>query len=196
MQQNTNTYGHESRQRRPYNPSSSYNQFSSKSREPNSNSYNSNASPEKIGVVAVENNFPSLSSFPSLGSAKIHPTERETTKGSGRFDILEEVIDVSNTCVESKPKFSYSSMAAKVSEAPMKKIMEDKKTVKKSNKIDTKGKKVYMTQQQYLYDGHKYNTDDIVIIDENGQEIYYSDDDGCNCESDNESEDGNTNEAW
>ncbi len=192
--QNTNTYGHEPRQRRPYVPPSSGSYSSS-------GSYNSSSSlnqfkPRAPAQVEPVNLFPTLDSFPTLGAtnAKVHP-EQNYKQTTGRFDILDEVVEI-------KPKahvFSYSSMTAKVSEKPMKKIAEEKtKTVKKSDKIDTKGKKVYLTQQQYLYEGHKYNTDDIVIIDENGHEIYFSDDDNDNnCDnSDNESDEEEDNGAW
>jgi hypothetical protein len=143
---------------------------------------------------------PSMGSFPALGlgkvaAAKVHP---ETSKSTGRFNGLEEVIDVDVSGSALKPAFSYSSMASKVVEAPMKKIIEEKKAIVKSNKIDTKGKKVYMTQQQYLYDGHKYNADDVVIVDDNGQELYFSDDDNdCNdSDDDNNNDNDDGNEAW
>jgi hypothetical protein len=168
MQRNTNTYGH----------ANTNNTFR--------NRYNQSV-PAPAPAPAPDL-FPSLSlgSFPALGSsnAKIHPEKKQT----GQFAMLEEVIDT-------KPTISYSSMASKVIEKPMKKIVEEKeKHVKKSNKIDTKGKKVYMTQQQFLYDGHKYNSEDVIIVDDNGQEIYFSDDDDddvCNSDSEYEEE-----EAW
>lgn len=193
MQQNTNTYGHESRERRPYGYGR---QPYSQSSFQRSNTIDS----RPIDKPVVENNFPSLGSFPALGkaaAAKVHPEKSVSAPlgSTGRFNGLEEVIDVGSA---HKPAFSYSSMASKAVDAPMKKIIEEKKVIVKSNKIDTKGKKVYMTQQQYLYDGHKYNADDVVIVDDNGQELYFSDDDNdCN-DSDNDDNNDNDdyNEAW
>lgn len=195
MQQNTNTYGHESRERRPYGYGRQpyANQRSFDSRTMDSRTLDS----RPLEKPVVENNFPSLGSFPALGlgkvaTAKVHP---ETSKSTGRFNSLEEVVDVDVSSL--KPAFSYSSMASKAVEAPMKKIIEEKKVVKKSNKIDTKGKKVYMTQQQYLYDGHKYNADDVVIVDDNGQEHYFSDDDNdCNDSDDDNNNDNDDDNAW
>ena len=198
MQQNTNTYGHESRERRPYGYGR---QPYSQSSYSNQRSSTMTMDSRPLEKPVVENNFPSLGSFPALGlgkavAAKVHP---ETSKSTGRFNSLEEVVDVDVSQSGSlKPAFSYSSMASKAVEAPMKKIIEEKKVVKKSNKIDTKGKKVYMTQQQYLYDGHKYNADDVVIVDDNGQELYFSDDDNdCNdSDDDNNNDNDDGNEAW
>jgi hypothetical protein len=178
--QNTNTYGHESRQRRPYVPS--YRTSSSSAVVPSTV-----VSPMPSAVV-IDNNFP------SLGSKKQSSKEQNSmglNPSSGRFDILEEVVDETP---RAKPAFSYSSMAAKINDKPLKKIIEEKRVSKKSSKIDTKGKKIYMTQQQYLYNGSNYNAEDVIIVDDNGQEIYYSDDD-CNYGSDSDSE-VEDNEAW
>lgn len=196
MQQNTNTYGHESRERRPYGYGRQPYSQSSYSNQRSSTLDSRTMDSRPFEKPVVENNFPSLGSFPALGlgkaaAAKVHP---ETSKSTGRFNSLEEVVDVGSA---HKPAFSYSSMASKAVEAPMKKIIEEKKVVKKSNKIDTKGKKVYMTQQQYLYDGHKYNADDVVIVDDNGQELYFSDDDNdCNDSDDDNNNDNDDDNAW
>jgi hypothetical protein len=203
MQQNTNTYGHESRERRPYGYGRQpYSYSSQRSFDSRSTMDSRTMDSRPLEKPVVENNFPSLGSFPALGkaaAAKVHPEKGHENQGStGRFNSLEEIVDVDVSQSGSlKPAFSYSSMASKAVEAPMKKIIEEKKVVLKSNKIDTKGKKVYMTQQQYLYDGHKYNADDVVIVDDNGQELYFSDDDNdCN-DSDNDNDDNDDGDnAW
>lgn len=184
MQQNTNTYGHESRQRRPYVPSY---RTSSAIVPLSEQSSRATVVPSAVvpSAVVIDNNFP------SLGSKKQSSNEQNSRGLTGRFDMLEEVVDETP---RAKPAFSYSSMAAKINDKPLKKIIEEKRVSKKSSKIDTKGKKIYMTQQQYLYNGSNYNSEDVIIVDDNGQEVYYSDDD-YNGGSDSESE-VEDNEAW
>ena len=185
---NTNTYGHgynnrSYRNERGYNNNRGYN-------NDRGYSYNRDYNNDRgIAPASVVEEKPgvSLNDFPSLGLGKAKPSDKahanEKSVNSGKFNSLEEVVDVS-----SNPVIKYAAIiGTKVSEKPTKKMNEQAKVIKKSTKIDTKGKKIYMTQQQFLYDGHKYNAEDVIIVDDDGQEIYFSDNDYDDNSSDNNS---------